>query len=65
MEEKFAEELKELCLRHKIADIQAVFRLLIEDHSVSHQRVYTYKSKENSSNNTESSVLEILSKINI
>jgi hypothetical protein len=64
-EKEFATELKDLCIKHRVASLSASFRMLIEDHSVSHNRLYTYKSKENDIDKAETSTLEILTKKNI
>ena len=60
-EERFAIELKELCQSNKVAKLDCVFTMLIEDHSVSHMRVFRYLS-EPENQGRESCQIEILEK---
>jgi hypothetical protein len=41
---EFAKELKVLSMKYRIGVLEARFNLLIEDHSKTHARVFTYKS---------------------
>lgn len=65
MEKTFAKELKELCYKHRIARLTTDFTMLIENHSVSHPRHYSFVSKEDDKNKIETSCLQIIQKENI
>lgn len=59
MEQKdldFAIELKELCRKHNIAEFGCNFRRAIEDHSVTHERGFIYKTA-NQNNGIETATL--------
>lgn len=43
-EEQFAIGLKELCKSFKVAKLECLFAMKIEDHSVSHKRGFRYVS---------------------
>lgn len=40
----FAKDLKDLCIKYKIGECVAHFRVLIGDHSISHIRTFEYKA---------------------
>lgn len=46
--EDFAEDLKYLCRKHRIGDLRASFSVMIDAHSVIHERFFQYRSKEQS-----------------
>ena len=46
--EDFADDLKDLCRKHRIGYLRASFSLMIDTHSVIHERFFEYRSKEQS-----------------
>ena len=61
--EDFALELKVLCQKFRVGELRAEFVVLIDDHSVSHHRLFTYKSPEqNPEFKTEVAELQVIAK---
>lgn len=46
--EDVADALKELCRKFNVGEFQAVFKMQIGNHSITHSRQFSFRSKEQS-----------------
>lgn len=61
----FCDALVALCKQYEIANLNAAFKCLIGEASVSHERVFNYEAKENSKENMERARVQYLAVKNL